>query len=66
MKNINILYNITKKWEHAMEEELVDYLKEGKNVFLKSIFNTRDIALDSWKGSKAFSKVGKCEGELQN
>jgi len=49
-----------------MEEKLVDYLKEGKNVFLKSIFNTRDRVLESWKGFKAFSKGRNCEGELQN
>jgi hypothetical protein len=37
-----------------MEEDLVDYSKEGEKAFQRSIFKTRDKLVEVWKGSKAF------------
>lgn len=39
-----------------MEEDIVNYSKEEEEAFQRSIFMTRDELVETWKGSKAFSK----------
>ena len=39
-----------------MEEELVDYFEDGKEVILNSVFSSRVNLLDIWKGSRHYSK----------
>ena len=46
-----------------MEEELVDYFEDGKEVILNSVFNSRVNVLDIWKGSRNYrEEINKAVG----
>jgi hypothetical protein len=39
-----------------MEEELVNFLEEGEEIILNSIFSTKDKLIHIWKETRAFNE----------